>query len=130
MVDSLTIDPTVEEFDPPLRRHRDCHGHSKDHYQLADGKDFDLLTHWTAAVVRKDGKWKIAAFHASVEYVRQCRAAIGRFPRGIVDRRNCHGRRESLSVLSGHSVFRKRPRRSGCSEYAQLIGALLLEPDG
>ena len=29
-------------------------------------EEFDLTTRWTATFVRKEGKWRIAAFHASV----------------------------------------------------------------
>jgi len=67
IVDSLTSDPTVDELAHLYGDTAISTGTSKDHYHLADGKDLDLLTHWTAAVVRKDGKWKIAAFHASVD---------------------------------------------------------------
>ena len=65
VVDTLTIDPTVEELTHLYGDTGVAFGSSKDHYKLADGKDFDLLSHWTATVVKKDGKWKIAAFHAS-----------------------------------------------------------------
>ncbi len=40
-------------------------GHSKDHYLLTDGAQFDQDTRWTATVVKKDGKWKAASVHIS-----------------------------------------------------------------
>jgi ketosteroid isomerase-like protein len=67
IVDSLTSDPTVDELAHLYGDTAISTGTSKDHYHLADGKDLDLLTHWTAAVVKKDGKWKITAFHGSVD---------------------------------------------------------------
>jgi ketosteroid isomerase-like protein len=65
VVDSLTIDPTVDELTHLYGDTGVAFGSSKDHYKLADGKDFELLSHWTATVVKKDGTWKIAAFHSS-----------------------------------------------------------------
>ena len=41
-------------------------GHSKDHYLLTDGTEFDQDTRWSATVVKKDGKWKVASVHISV----------------------------------------------------------------
>ena len=41
-------------------------GHSKDHYQLTDGTQFDQDTRWSATVIKKDGKWKVASIHISV----------------------------------------------------------------
>ncbi len=67
IVESITIDPTVDDLAHLYGDTAVSTGTSKDHYHLADGKDLNLLTHWTAAAVRKDGKWKIAAFHASVD---------------------------------------------------------------
>lgn len=40
-------------------------GSSNDHYTLANGMDFPVQTRWTCALVRHDGRWKIAAFQAS-----------------------------------------------------------------
>ena len=41
-------------------------GGSNDHFKLTDGQDFTVAGRWTATCVKKDGKWEIAAFHASV----------------------------------------------------------------
>ena len=40
-------------------------GHSKDHYELTDGTEFDQNTRWTATLVKKDGKWKATSIHIS-----------------------------------------------------------------
>lgn len=42
-------------------------GSSKDHYKLTDGTEFDQDTRWSATVVKKDGKWKVASVHISVD---------------------------------------------------------------
>ncbi len=36
-----------------------------DHFELTDGSDFVLNSMWTATVVKIDGSWKVASFHAS-----------------------------------------------------------------
>jgi ketosteroid isomerase-like protein len=40
-------------------------GHSDDDFKLKRGLDFKVHTRWTATLVKEDGKWLIAAFHAS-----------------------------------------------------------------
>ena len=42
-------------------------GSSKDHYLLTDGTEFNQDTRWSATVVKKDGKWKVASVHISVD---------------------------------------------------------------
>src|SRR6266404_4190077 len=42
-------------------------GNSKDHYLLTDGTEFDQDTRWSATAVKKDGKWKVASIHISVD---------------------------------------------------------------
>jgi uncharacterized protein (TIGR02246 family) len=42
-------------------------GHSRDQFVLTDGRDFAVDTRWTATLVKKDGKWKVASFHASTD---------------------------------------------------------------
>jgi uncharacterized protein (TIGR02246 family) len=42
-------------------------GHSRDQFVLTDGRDFAVNTRWTSTLVKKDGKWKIASFHASTD---------------------------------------------------------------
>lgn len=41
-------------------------GTSRDHFKLRSGQSFDLNSRWSATVVRHDGRWVVAAFHASV----------------------------------------------------------------
>jgi hypothetical protein len=39
-------------------------GKSVPHYKYL-GKEFDLENRWTAALVKQDGRWRIAAYHVS-----------------------------------------------------------------
>jgi ketosteroid isomerase-like protein len=41
-------------------------GSSDDHFKLSRGLEFDVHNRWTATLVKEDGKWLLAAFHASV----------------------------------------------------------------
>jgi uncharacterized protein (TIGR02246 family) len=41
-------------------------GKSQDHYVLTDGTEFDQDTRWSATLVKKNGKWKVASVHISV----------------------------------------------------------------
>jgi len=40
-------------------------GSAASHYDLTNGMKFDVNARWTATLVRKDGKWLVAAFHYS-----------------------------------------------------------------
>jgi ketosteroid isomerase-like protein len=40
-------------------------GSTRDHFSLRSGQSFDLDSRWTATLVRHDGRWVIASFHAS-----------------------------------------------------------------
>jgi uncharacterized protein (TIGR02246 family) len=42
-------------------------GHSRDQFVLTDGRDFAVNTRWTSTLAKKDGKWKLASFHASTD---------------------------------------------------------------
>jgi uncharacterized protein (TIGR02246 family) len=42
-------------------------GHSRDQFVLTDGRDFAVDTRWTATLVKKEGKWKVASFHSSAD---------------------------------------------------------------
>ena len=45
-------------------------GSSQDHYELTDGKTFDISGRWTCTMVRNGDRWVIAAFHYSVDVFR------------------------------------------------------------
>jgi len=67
IVDKSTIAP---EADGPSLLYNDdktavAYGHSKDHYKLTDGTEFDQNTRWTVTLVKKDGKWKATSVHIS-----------------------------------------------------------------
>ena len=40
-------------------------GKANSHYELANGMKFDVTARWTGTLVRKDGRWLVAAFHYS-----------------------------------------------------------------
>lgn len=40
-------------------------GSAPAHYVLTNGMDFEITARWTATLVRRDGKWLVAAFHYS-----------------------------------------------------------------
>ena len=40
-------------------------GSSKDRFELNDGMNFDLTGRWSATMVKENGRWMIASFHAS-----------------------------------------------------------------
>lgn len=42
-----------------------AYGKSKDHYELTDGKTFDIQGRWTCTMVKDGDRWVIAAFHYS-----------------------------------------------------------------
>lgn len=42
-----------------------AYGSSKDHYELTDGKTFDINGRWTCTMVKNGDRWVIAAFHYS-----------------------------------------------------------------
>ena len=41
-------------------------GSSLDHFKLRSGQSLDVRSRWSATLVRQDGRWLIASFHASV----------------------------------------------------------------
>jgi ketosteroid isomerase-like protein len=66
IVDRFTTQPTVDELtilyggDTGI-----AFGSSTDHFELHNGPAFDLQSRWTATLVKDEGTWKVAAFHAS-----------------------------------------------------------------
>jgi ketosteroid isomerase-like protein len=66
VVESVTINPEVDELTHLYGDFGIATGNSKDLFKLTDGKELPLHTHWTAAVVKKKGQWRVAACHLSV----------------------------------------------------------------
>jgi ketosteroid isomerase-like protein len=66
VVDDLQADPTVDDrailFGENTAVSR---GLMNDRYKLRDGSDFALNSRWSATLVKTDGQWLIASFHAS-----------------------------------------------------------------
>jgi uncharacterized protein (TIGR02246 family) len=47
-----------------------AYGSSKDHYELTDGKTFDINGRWTCTMVKNGDRWVVAAFHYSADVFR------------------------------------------------------------
>lgn len=46
-----------------------CYGINHEVYTMKDGRTVPMETHWTATVVKEEGRWKIAAAHAGVNFL-------------------------------------------------------------
>jgi uncharacterized protein (TIGR02246 family) len=68
VVEKSTIKPEADELSILYNDGKTAvaWGHSKDHYLLTDGTEFDQDTRWSATAIKKDGKWKVASIHISV----------------------------------------------------------------
>lgn len=44
-------------------------GSTKERYELADGRVFDLDGRWTAVSVQQDGQWKLLAVHTGINFL-------------------------------------------------------------
>jgi ketosteroid isomerase-like protein len=82
-------------------------GTSRDHFKLRGGQSFDLNSRWSATVVRHEGRWVVASFHASVNLFDNPllggaqRLAIGGSAGTLI-----------LGLVIGYVVARRRARRA------------------
>lgn len=44
-------------------------GGTKERYEMADGRVFDMAGRWTAVAQKQDGAWKIASIHSGVNFL-------------------------------------------------------------
>lgn len=44
-------------------------GSTKEHYEMADGRIFDMDGRWTAVSIKKDGEWKLLAIHTGTNFL-------------------------------------------------------------
>lgn len=44
-------------------------GSTKERYELADGRAFDMKGRWTAVSMKQDGHWKLLAYHSGVNFL-------------------------------------------------------------
>jgi LPXTG-motif cell wall-anchored protein len=44
-------------------------GSTKEHYELADGRKFDLDGRWTAVSIKDNGEWKLLAAHLGTNFL-------------------------------------------------------------
>ncbi len=44
-------------------------GATKEHYELADGRAFDLAGRWTAVSLKENGEWKLLAVHSGTNFL-------------------------------------------------------------
>ncbi|MEX2138999.1 MAG: nuclear transport factor 2 family protein [Pirellulales bacterium] len=65
IVAEMTTDPIPTELTHLYGDTGVSQGSSEDHFVLTDGREFTVNTLWTATLVRSNGAWKIAGFHAS-----------------------------------------------------------------
>ena len=107
IVDEFTTNPAVDEL--TILHGGDTgisFGSSRDHFKLRGGQSFDLNSRWSATVVRQDGRWLIASFHASVNMFDNPllagaqRLALGGAAGALI-----------LGLVAGYVVARRRARR-------------------
>lgn len=46
-----------------------CYGDSLESYTMRDGRKVEMKSRWTASLVKENGRWKIAAVHAGVNFL-------------------------------------------------------------
>ena len=44
-------------------------GGTKERYELADGRGFDIDGRWTATAIKQDGQWKVLAIHTGTNFL-------------------------------------------------------------
>jgi ketosteroid isomerase-like protein len=44
-------------------------GTAKEHYELADGRGFDIQARWTATAVKENGQWTVLALHDGTNFL-------------------------------------------------------------
>lgn len=44
-------------------------GSTKERYELADGRGFDIDGRWTATAVKENGRWTVLAVHSGVNFL-------------------------------------------------------------
>jgi ketosteroid isomerase-like protein len=44
-------------------------GSTRDHYELADGRNFDMDGRWTAVSIKENGEWRVLAVHAGTNFL-------------------------------------------------------------
>ena len=69
VVEKSTIDPQPDDLALLYNDGKTAvaYGHSKDHYVLTDGTEFDQNTRWSATLVKEGDTWKVASIHISVD---------------------------------------------------------------
>jgi len=67
IVQSVSLNPIPDQLTKIIGESGMAHGTSNDRFVLTDGRDFTIHSVWSATVVKQDGAWKIASFHASAD---------------------------------------------------------------
>ena len=44
-------------------------GSTKEHYEMADGRNFDVTGRWTAVSIKDNGEWKLLAVHTGTNFL-------------------------------------------------------------
>lgn len=65
VVESITVNPTVERLSDIYEDTAVAYGASKDRFNLTNGLDFEVASRWSATLRKSDGEWLIVNFHSS-----------------------------------------------------------------
>lgn len=65
VVESVTINPEAARLSDLYGDTAISYGKSDDHFKLTNGLEFDVQNRWSAVLIKQDGQWKVAEFHAS-----------------------------------------------------------------
>jgi len=70
VIRKMTVNPVVEGKTRIIDgRFAIAHGRDREVYEMATGQTYKMTSRWTAALVKEDGQWKVAAFHSGVNFL-------------------------------------------------------------
>ena len=70
VIRKLTVAPIVEgETRIYDGRFAVAHGRDRETYELSTGQTYEMVTRWTASLIKENGQWKITSFHAGVNFL-------------------------------------------------------------
>ena len=87
-------------------------GSTKEHYDMADGRAFDMNGRWTAVSIQKDGAWKLLAIHTGTNFLDN--PVLGAIEKSVVWF-GLGGAGLGLLIGFGAGWFLKRPRATARS---------------
>lgn len=67
---SVEIKPEVDELTEIYQgTFGVARGSNQETYELADGRVYEMTSRWTATVIKDEGKWKLLAIHAGINFL-------------------------------------------------------------